>query len=75
MYFWIGKRDRKNRWDVIFTIRLKRKKEERKEELTVRQGKESMERRFDRKVGVSGKISTFYKQICVSKMLCRSRGF
>ena len=29
MYFWIGKRYRKNRCYVIFAIRLKRKKEER----------------------------------------------
>ena len=29
MYFWIGKRDIKNRRDMIFAIKLKRKKEER----------------------------------------------
>ena len=30
VYFWIGKRDRKNWCDVIFAMRLKGEKEERK---------------------------------------------
>ena len=58
MYFWIGKRDRNNRCDVIFAIRLKPKKEERKLELSMRLGKQSTEGRFDRKVSFFGKTST-----------------
>ena len=54
VYFWIRKRDRKNRCYVIFAIRLKRKTEEdRKEELSVRLGKKSEVERFKTKVGVS----------------------
>ena len=37
----MGKRDRKNLCDVIFAIRLKRKKEERDEEFCVRLAKKS----------------------------------
>ena len=44
---------------MIFAIRLKGKKEERKEELSVRLGKNSPEGRFDRKVGMRGKTFTF----------------
>ena len=58
VYFWIGKRDRHNRCDVIFAIRQKPKKEERRVELSMRPGKKRTEGIFDRKVSFFGKTST-----------------
>ena len=65
----MGKRDEKNRRDVIFILRLKRKKEERKEELSVRLGEKCTIVRFDRKVGMIGKHPHLLETHLCVKML------
>ena len=52
---------------MIFAIRLKGKKEERKEELSVRLGKNNTKGGFDWKVGMRGKTLTFMEaNLCVN---------
>ena len=55
--------------DVIFAIRLKRKKDKRKEELSAMLLQKCKEGRFDRKVSLFGKTSTLRIKFYVKQTL------